>query len=90
MTTAFEIFKECAKDVHKLKQKPDNNTLLELYSYYKQATVGDINIEKPSFFNFKEGAKWDSWAKLKGMSKIQSQVNYIKIVKSLLENESKK
>lgn len=83
--TPYSIFVQCTKDVHNLKQKPDNTSLLELYSYYKQATVGDINVEKPSFFNFKETAKWDSWANLKGMSKIQAQVNYIKIVKNLQE-----
>ena len=29
-------------------------TLLELYGLYKQSTVGDVNISKPSFFNFKD------------------------------------
>ena len=63
--------------------KPDNNQKLKLYAFYKQATVGDVNTDKPSFFNFKDTSKWNAWEKLKGMQKIQAQGNYIKLVKDL-------
>jgi diazepam-binding inhibitor (GABA receptor modulating acyl-CoA-binding protein) len=78
-----ELFTKATQDVKLLTVKPDDNTLLSLYGYFKQATVGDINTEKPSFFNFKETAKWSAWEKLKGMQKTQAQGNYIKIVKDL-------
>lgn len=78
-----ELFTKATQDVKLLTVKPDDNTLLSLYGYFKQATVGDINTEKPSFFNFKETAKWSAWEKLKGMQKIQAKGNYIKIVKDL-------
>ena len=78
-----ELFTKATQDVKLLTVKPDDNTLLSLYGYFKQATVGDINTEKPSFFNFKETAKWSAWEKLKGIQKIQAQGNYIKIVKDL-------
>ena len=78
-----ELFTKATQDVKLLSVKPDDETLLTLYGYFKQATVGDVNTEKPSFFNFKETAKWSAWEKLKGMQKIQAQGNYIKIVKDL-------
>jgi len=78
-----DLFTKATQDVKLLTFKPDDNTLLSLYAYFKQATVGDVNTDKPSFFNFKETAKWSAWEKLKGMQKIQAQGNYIKIVKDL-------
>ena len=76
------LFTKATQDI-KLLPTPNDDTLLILYSYYKQATIGDINIEKPSFFNFKETTKWNAWTKLKGTSKILAQGNYIKMVKDL-------
>jgi diazepam-binding inhibitor (GABA receptor modulating acyl-CoA-binding protein) len=78
-----DLFTKATQDVKLLTVKPDDETLLSLYGYFKQATVGDVNTEKPSFFNFKETAKWSAWEKLKGMQKIQAQGNYIKLVKDL-------
>jgi acyl-CoA-binding protein len=77
------LFKNAAQEVHNLKVKPNDSELLELYAHYKQGTVGDVNTEKPSFFMFKDSAKWNAWNELKGVSKLQAQVNYIKIVEDL-------
>ena len=38
-----------------------NDELKEIYGLYKQATVGDINTERPGMLDFKGKAKWDSW-----------------------------
>ena len=83
MVNVDELFTKATQDVKALPVKPDDDTLLSLYAYFKQATVGDVNTEKPSFFNFKETAKWSAWEKLKGMQRIQAQGNYIKLVKDL-------
>jgi diazepam-binding inhibitor (GABA receptor modulating acyl-CoA-binding protein) len=77
------LFKNASEDVHKLKTKPTDDDLLKLYANYKQGTVGDINIDKPSFYMFRDVAKWNAWNELKGVSKMQAQVNYIKIVEEL-------
>ena len=39
-------FEKAAEDVKKLTSKPSNDTMLKVYSLYKQATVGDINTCK--------------------------------------------
>jgi diazepam-binding inhibitor (GABA receptor modulator, acyl-CoA-binding protein) len=76
----FEAAAEAAK---KTKKKPDNATLLKLYSYYKQATDGDVKGERPGGFDFVGGAKHDAWSKLKGMSRDEAMQNYIKQVERL-------
>ena len=76
----FEAATAAAK---KTKKKPDNATLLKLYSYYKQATDGDVAGARPGGFDFVGGAKHDAWSKLKGMSKDEAMQNYIKQVDKL-------
>lgn len=65
------------------KKKPDNSTLLKLYSYYKQATEGDVKGDRPGGFDFVGAAKYDAWAKLKGSTKDEAMQNYIKQVEKL-------
>ena len=80
LKTKFEAATTAAKHA---KKKPDNATLLKLYSYYKQATDGDASGTRPGGFDFVGGAKHDAWSKLKGMSKDEAMQNYIKQVEKL-------
>jgi acyl-CoA-binding protein len=80
LTAKFESAAAAAK---KTKKKPDNATLLKLYSYFKQATDGDVKGDRPGGFDFVGGAKHDAWSKLKGMSKDEAMQNYIKQVAKL-------
>lgn len=73
------------KTVQNLKVKPNDKELLELYGWYKQATVGDINIPKPPIFNFKDISKWSSWYEKKGTDIYNSEVKYIKFLNSLIK-----
>ena len=82
-TNINELFTQATIDAQKLASILDDDTLLTLYSFYKQAMVGDINTEKPSFFNFKDTKKWNAWSLLKGMSKLQAQGMYIKSIKDI-------
>lgn len=77
---AFEAAQAAAK---KLPAKPDNDTLLELYSYYKQATEGDVSGDRPGAFDFVARAKYDAWAARKGMSKDVAMKGYVKLVEHL-------
>ena len=80
----IDIFTQASNDAHRLIGKADDDTLLLIYSFYKQSTVGDNNTEKPSFFNFKASKKWEAWDSLKGISKSLAQGQYIKHVKDAL------
>ena len=76
-------FAAAAAAAKQTKKKPDNSTLLKLYSYYKQATEGDVKGDRPGGFDFVGGAKYDAWSKLKGMDKDEAMTNYIKQVDKL-------
>ena len=76
-------FEAAAASAKQTKKRPDNATLLKLYSFYKQATDGDVSGARPGGFDFVGGAKYDAWMKLKGMSADDAMTNYIKQVERL-------
>ena len=76
-------FEAAAGAAKKTRKKPDNATLLKLYSYYKQATDGDVKGDRPGGFDFVGGAKFDAWSKLTGMSRDEAMTNYVKQVEKL-------
>lgn len=76
-------FETAAQDVQKLARKPDDKTLLSLYAFYKQATVGDVTGSRPAGFDIVGKAKYDAWARLKGTSQEMAMQAYIELVKRL-------
>jgi len=76
-------FTKAAENVKKLKTKPTDSEMLELYGLYKQATVGDINTVRPGMIDFAGKAKWDEWNKRKGLSQPEAENQYISVVKRL-------
>lgn len=79
-----EQFEKAAADSKNLGVKPDNETLLQLYSLYKQSTEGDINAAPPSNpFDFVGKAKYEAWEALKGTSKDAAMNKYVALVKDL-------
>jgi diazepam-binding inhibitor (GABA receptor modulator, acyl-CoA-binding protein) len=76
-------FEKAAQDVQKLPKKPDDKTMLSLYAFYKQATVGDVKGSRPSGFDMVGKAKYDAWAKLKGTSADMAMQAYVEVVKRL-------
>jgi len=83
MATLEDQFKSAQADVQKLSERPDNDTLLELYSFYKQATEGDVNGDKPGAFDFKARAKYDAWEARKGMKREVAMKAYVRLVEHL-------
>jgi diazepam-binding inhibitor (GABA receptor modulating acyl-CoA-binding protein) len=57
-----------------------NDTLLELYALYKQATSGDVNGSRPGMMDLRGRAKYDAWAKRKGMTKDAAMEAYVALV----------
>ena len=56
---------------------PPDSVFLEFYGLYKQATVGDCNIEKPGALDLKGKAKWEAWNSNKGMSQQAAKAAYV-------------
>ncbi len=80
-------FEKAAKDIKNAGLNLDNETMLSLYGYYKQATTGDCNTEQPGIFDIKGRAKYDAWTTNKGMSKEHAMKRYVKKVEKLLEKK---
>lgn len=66
-----------------LSEKPDNATLLKIYSLYKQATEGDVEGKRPGMLDMVGRAKFDAWDKLKGKSKDDAMQEYVDLIESL-------
>ena len=84
VTGLVKQFEEAAEDSKNLSVRPSNDTLLQLYSLYKQATDGDVNTEPPSNpFDFVAKAKYENWVRLKGKSKEAAMQEYINLIDKL-------
>lgn len=79
-----EQFEKAAAESKNLSSKPSNETLLRLYSLYKQSTEGDVNTEPPANpFDFVNKAKYEAWTGLKGKSKETAMQEYVDLVNQL-------
>jgi acyl-CoA-binding protein len=83
MSDLKKKFESAAADVQKLKKRPDDEDMLRLYALYKQATVGDVQGERPGAFSFADRAKYDAWTNLKGTSSTQAMESYVKLATRL-------
>lgn len=79
-----ELFEQAVANSKLINTRPDNDTLLQLYSLYKQATEGDAPAEGPSNpFDFVAKAKHNAWAQLDGLSAGNAMQQYIDLVNKL-------
>jgi acyl-CoA-binding protein len=82
--TSPEQFQQAVADSKTLSSKPDNETLLKLYSLYKQATEGDADDDGPTnMFDFVGKAKYDAWDSLRGKTKEAAMDEYVQMVQQL-------
>jgi diazepam-binding inhibitor (GABA receptor modulating acyl-CoA-binding protein) len=79
-----EKFEQAVANSKQLTERPSNETLLQLYSLYKQATEGDNSQEAPSNpFDFVARAKHDAWTALRGKPAGDCMQEYISIIETL-------
>lgn len=77
-------FDQAAIDVKSVSTKPSNDTLLQLYALFKQASQGDVSGKRPGFTNPVGRAKHDAWDGLKGTTKDDAMTKYVDLVKTLV------
>ena len=77
-------FQQAQSDVKTLAERPDNQTMLELYATYKQATTGNVSGDRPGMMDFVNRMKYDAWEKLNGVSSEEAMQRYVDIVQRLL------
>lgn len=78
-----EQFETAVADSKKLSERPDNNTMLQMYALYKQATSGDVEGKRPGMMDMINRAKYDAWAGIKGKSKEEAMQEYIDTIEDL-------
>ena len=78
-----EEFSQAQERVNKLSRRPSDLQLLELYSLYKQATMGNATGKRPGAFDFKGRAKWEAWKQREGLSREEAMRQYIELVDRL-------
>jgi diazepam-binding inhibitor (GABA receptor modulator, acyl-CoA-binding protein) len=83
MANLKAAFEKAVAASKQLPEKPDNMTLLKLYSLYKQATEGDVEGKRPGFTDMVGRAKFDAWAELKGKSADDAMQEYVDLIESL-------
>jgi diazepam-binding inhibitor (GABA receptor modulator, acyl-CoA-binding protein) len=76
-------FEAAAADSKNLSERPDNETLLKIYALYKQGSAGDVAGTRPGFADMIGRAKYDAWAKVKGLSKEDAMRQYVDLIGSL-------
>ena len=85
MEDLVAAFEKAQADSRDLSERPDNITLLKLYALFKQATVGDVQGERPGFSDMVGRAKWDAWNGISGVEQDEAMQQYIELVEELKE-----
>jgi acyl-CoA-binding protein len=85
---AKSAFDAAKARVEKLKTRPSNDDLLALYGLYKQATEGDATGSRPGMLDLKGRAKFDAWAKNKGMASEEAMKKYVAVVDRLVKKDA--
>lgn len=84
MSDLKSSFEQAQKDVKTLTERPSNEDMLALYAHFKQASDGDVSGKRPGMLDMVGRAKYDAWAKLKGMSADDAMQKYVAKVNELL------
>jgi acyl-CoA-binding protein len=79
----MSAFDDAQARVKTLTERPSNQTLLELYALFKQGSEGDVSGKRPGMLDMKGRAKYDAWAKKKGLSREEAQAKYCALVDEL-------
>lgn len=83
MSDLNALFLQAVADSKQLPERPDNMTLLKIYSLYKQASEGDVEGKRPGFTDMVGRAKYDAWATLKGKTTDEAMQEYVDLIESL-------
>lgn len=84
-----KYFEQACSDIKTYGKDVSNDDKLKLYGLYKQATIGDCNIQKPGILDLVGRAKWDAWNELKGKSKEDAKKEYVELVLKFIPDNVK-
>lgn len=80
-----QLFYTCTEKIKTLNSITNENKLY-LYKYYKQVTIGNINIKEPEgWFNYTAKEKYKAWKSVEDTTKNIALKKYIKKSQELLK-----
>lgn len=88
MSNLEKEFEACAVEINDLPERPNNDDLLSLYAFYKQATRGDVSGKRPGMLNIAGRTKYDAWAEIAGTDAEEAMQGYVNLVRALQESQS--
>lgn len=56
---------------------------LRLYAYYKQATIGNLDLKQSSSFHIRDAFKTNAWMQISHVSIEEAKESYIEIINSI-------
>ena len=78
-----EELEAATRRVNALAKPPNTGDMLALYGFFKQANVGDVTGSRPGMLDVKGRAKFDAWAKCRGMAAEAARAAYIALAQKL-------
>jgi acyl-CoA-binding protein len=77
-------FKEAVEKASKMTQASlPQDVQLRLYAFFKQATIGTMEIRQTSSFHLRDAFKTNAWMQISHLSAEEAKENYIEIINSL-------
>ncbi len=83
----FDEVAHIMKEQKSLKSNPSTEQLKKVYGLFKQATVGNVNTERPGMFDLTGKAKWDSWASFKDISQEDAKHQYVEFCRVFIKDD---
>lgn len=78
-----EELEAATRRVNDLSKPPSTDDMLLLYGFFKQANVGDVKGSRPGLLDVRGRAKFDAWAKCRGMTLDAARAAYIALAQRL-------
>ena len=77
-------FQEAVEKASKMTQASlPQDVQLRLYAFYKQATIGTMEIRQTSNAHLRDAFKTNAWMQISHLSSDEAKKNYIEIINSL-------
>lgn len=77
-------FNEAVEKASKMTQASlPQDVQLRLYAYYKQATIGNVEIRQTSNYHLRDAFKMNAWMQISHITADEAKENYIEIINSL-------
>ncbi|MFV5697501.1 acyl-CoA-binding protein [Flavobacterium sp. ZT3R17] len=79
-------FKEAVEIASEMTQASlPQDVQLRLYAYYKQATIGTLDLKQTSNYHLRDAFKTNAWMQISNISADEAKEQYIEIINSILK-----